>query len=196
MLTLTRPSDRRIEALLASQKDLGFSYAEVGSLGRGVIPAGYVEDHNRVRLGQGEAAWSAAREAIRAWAMFDLGWCDVRPRHSRIEAGTVVAVLAQNFLVWTANPARIIAVIDETGPIDRFGFVYGSLPDHAETGEEQFLVERHRDDDSVWYDLHGFSRPGRWYAKVSHSLTRGVQKRFASDSKARMVRFVEEHARS
>jgi len=30
---------------------------------------------------------------------------------------------------------------NEEEPIQRYGFAYGTLPDHAETGEERFLVE-------------------------------------------------------
>ena len=190
MLTLLRPSVARVQTLLDRQKSLPYSYAEVGALGRGEIPEGYVEDHNRVQLGTGEAAWNAAREAIHAWSMFAVGWCEVFPQQAPIAPGSVVAILARNFGAWTANPARILSLIDQNGPIDRFGFVYGSLPDHAEAGEEQFTVEWHHADDSVWYDLHGFSKPGRWFSKISRPLTRGVQKRFATDSKAAMARFV------
>ena len=35
----------------------------------------------------------------------------------------------------------------------KFGFAYGTLPDHAATGEERFLIEWNQDDDSVWYDI-------------------------------------------
>ncbi len=42
----------------------------------------------------------------------------------------------------------------------RFGFAYGTLPDHAGSGEELFLIEWDRGEGSVWYDVLAFSRPG------------------------------------
>ncbi len=49
--------------------------------------------------------------------------------------------------------------------MSRFGFAYGTLPGHVESGEERFLVEWDRGDDAVWYDILAFSRP-------NHVLTR------------------------
>ena len=78
-------------------------------------------------------------------------------------------------------------MIDETAPIRRFGFAYGTLPEHAERGEERFTVEL-QPDGSVWYDLFAFSRPSSWYLEAGLALTRSLQKRFARDSMAAMVR--------
>jgi uncharacterized protein (UPF0548 family) len=52
-------------------------------------------------------------------------------------------------------PARVVYVIDEP---NRRGFAYGTLPGHAESGEEAFLVDR-SDDGSVWFTVRAFSRP-------------------------------------
>ena len=41
----------------------------------------------------------------------------------------------------------------------RFGFGYGTLPRHAERGEERFSVEWYREDGCVYYDVFAFSRP-------------------------------------
>jgi len=48
-----------------------------------------------------------------------------------------------------------VYVIDETVPVRRFGFAYGTLPAHVEQGEERFSVELHADG-AVWYDLRAF----------------------------------------
>jgi uncharacterized protein (UPF0548 family) len=42
-----------------------------------------------------------------------------------------------------------VYVIDEQ---KRFGFAYGTLPEHAGSGEERFLVEMD-DEQTVWYDI-------------------------------------------
>ena len=39
------------------------------------------------------------------------------------------------------NAGRVVYLVDEDGPVPRFGFAYGTLPGHAESGEERFLVE-------------------------------------------------------
>lgn len=71
--------------------------------------------------------------------------------------------------VWPVRfwfPARVVYVIDEP---DRKGFAYGTLPGHAEEGEEAFLV--HRDPEgSVWLTIRAFSRPSRWWWLVAPAL--------------------------
>lgn len=80
--------------------------------------------------------------------------------------------------------------MDEAGPPRRFGFAYGTLPGHVESGEERFVVEWREDDDSVWYDILAFSRPRHLAARAGYPLARGLQARFRRDSAAAMVRAV------
>ena len=72
----------------------------------------------------------------------------------------------------------------------RRGFAYGTLPGHAESGEERFLVEWDRSDNAVWYDIVAFSRPKHPLARLGYPLTRRTQKRFARDSVAAMRRAI------
>ena len=88
------------------------------------------------------------------------------------------------------NACRIVYVIDEQGSSERYGFAYGTLPDHMERGEERFTVEFDTDDQTVWYDLYAFSRP-TMLARLAYPFARALQKRFASDSKAAMQRAVQ-----
>ena len=48
-----------------------------------------------------------------------------------------MAVLARSLGLWWLNACRIVCVIDEDRPVTGFGFAYGTLPDHAESGEER-----------------------------------------------------------
>ena len=48
---------------------------------------------------------------------------------------------------------------EQGAAVQRFGFAYGTLPDHAGSGEEGFLVEWGREEGSVWYDILALSRP-------------------------------------
>lgn len=79
--------------------------------------------------------------------------------------------------LWWLNACRIVYVVDESGPISRFGLAYGTLPGHVERGEERFMIEWNRGDNSVWYDILAFSRPNHaqgcsiWYLNESRLRT-------------------------
>jgi uncharacterized protein (UPF0548 family) len=92
--------------------------------------------------------------------------------------------------VWWLNACRIVYVVNEAGPVTRFGFAYGTLPGHVESGEERFLIEWNRADDSVWYDILAFSRPNVLLARVGYPFVRHKQARFRRDSTASMLRAV------
>jgi uncharacterized protein (UPF0548 family) len=188
-ISLRRPSPEEIRAFLERQRNRPFSYPEVGA-SQGDPPAGYDSDHNRTRLGSGDAAWKAACAAIRTWRMGRFGWVELQaPEDARMEAGLEVAMLVRCFGLWWLNAARIVYTVDEDAPVRRFGFAYGTLEDHAEQGEERFTVEQLADG-SVWYDLFAFSRPRFWMVRLGRPLARRLQKRFQIDSKAAMERAI------
>src|SRR5208283_5244302 len=92
--------------------------------------------------------------------------------------------------LWWLNACRIIFVINDSGATSRFGFAYGTLPDHAATGEERFIVEWNQADNSVWYDILAFSRPNHFLTRLGYPLVRRTQKRFGRDSAAAMLKAV------
>jgi uncharacterized protein (UPF0548 family) len=188
MILLRRPSEATIREFLARQRDQAFSYPQVGAT-RDQPPAGYAVDHTRVLLGNGSAVYSRAVAAVRRWEMFRLGWVDLLPRGASIEAGSTVAILARAGTYWL-NAARIVYVIDAPGDVRRFGFAYGTLPDHVERGEERFTVEWDVAEGSVWYDLLAFSRPRHPLARAGYPVTRRLQRRFAAGSQRAMVEAV------
>ncbi len=93
---------------------------------------------------------------------------EARAQESPIETGAVVAVIARLLGLWWLNACRIVYVVDEPGPIRRFGFAYGTLPDHAGTGEERFLIEWDVASGAVWYDILAFSRPHEFLARLGY----------------------------
>jgi uncharacterized protein (UPF0548 family) len=97
-------------------------------------------------------------------------------------------MLASSFGLWTLNACRIVYTIDEDRPLRRYGFAYGTLPEHLARGEERFQVEWNRADDSVWYDIVAFSQPNQVLAQLGYPAMRSAQKRFARDSKRAMLR--------
>ena len=187
MLFLRKPTAEAIRAFLASQARLDLTYSAVGATATSP-PAGYVVDHTRMRLGAGEKVFAAAQVALERWQQFRLGWLEASPEDTPIKEGQVVAILARSIGLWWLNACRIVAVVNEDEPVQRFGFAYGTLPDHAGSGEERFLVEWDREDDSVWYDILAFSRPRHFLARLGYPWVRRVQKRFGRESAAAMCR--------
>ena len=181
MFKISEPTNRDIEEFIAGQHNLPFTYTEVGATNT-TPPAGYNVDHNRIQLGESEATYQRAVKALKNWQQFDLGWVTIVPSGVTVENGATVAVKARAFGTWSLNACRVVYVINEPR---RFGFAYGTLPDHVERGEERFLVEW-LDDDSVWYDILAFSRPQHPLVKLASMLARRLQKRFARDSLIRM----------
>jgi uncharacterized protein (UPF0548 family) len=185
MFLLKRPTDVRISRYILSQRDLPFSYADVGATMED-LPGGYIIDRNRVKLGMGEEVFKRAVAAIKEWRQFELGWVNVVPSVTPLEVGAVVTVLTRQFGLWSLNPCRVVYLFDEALPVRKFGFAYGTLPDHVEQGEERFTIEWHPNDE-VWYDILAFSRPKKLIVKLGFPFARALQKRFARDSKRRMM---------
>ena len=181
MFMFREPSETDVARFIASQRDLPYTYAEVGAT-NATSPAGYNVDHNRIQLGSGEATFQRAVEALKKWRHFELGWVVIVPRGVRVEVGATVAVKARAFGTWSLNATRVVYTIEESR---RFGFAYGTLPDHVERGEERFLVEW-LEDDSVWYDILAFSRPRHPLVRLSAPLARRLQRQFARDSLIQM----------
>jgi uncharacterized protein (UPF0548 family) len=188
MFFFRKPGPDRIREFLAAQKREQFSYEHVGA-SRTEAPDGFVLDHNRIRLGQGRIVFDNAKNAIKQWKMFELPWLELFWPDTPIEVGSTVAIAVSHLGFWSLNASRIVYTVEEHGALERYGFAYGTLPDHAEMGEERFAVEFHADDETVWYDLYAFSRP-RALARLALPYTRALQKKFASDSKIAMQKAV------
>jgi uncharacterized protein (UPF0548 family) len=189
MFCLTKPAPGAIASFLAAERTLRYSYPEVGAT-REHAPAGYSVDHNRVLLGKRRDAFERAKIAIRQWKMFEMPWVQLCWPDVPIETNATVAVLIRHLGFWSMNSARIVYVLDTQGEVERYGFAYGTLPGHAENGEERFSVEYHAKDQSVWYDIYAFSRPG-FLATLGYPMARALQSRFVRDSKSAMKRAVE-----
>jgi uncharacterized protein (UPF0548 family) len=181
MFRLRKPHEDDLARLRERCRDLPLSYAEVGC-SRAGTPAGYSVDSYRVCLGSGSATFERARMELRAWRMLRLGWVEPCWPDTEVKEGMLVGTVARVFGLWAVNVCRIVFVIEEEGPVRRYGLAYGTLPGHAETGEERFLVEWHREDDSVWYDIRAVSKPGGLLTRLAYPLTRRLQRRFGHDS--------------
>ena len=178
MFRITEPSEQDAVEFVSGQRSLPFTYDEVGATNKTPPAVGYKVDHNRVQIGTGEAIYKKGVEALKSWRQFELGWVTIVPRGVPIEVGATVAVKARAFGTWSLNASRVVYTIEEHR---RFGFAYGTLPDHVECGEERFLIEW-LPDDSVSYDILAFSRPRHPLVRLSAPLARMLQKQFARGS--------------
>lgn len=189
MFSLKKPSDAQIRRFLSSQQDMPFTYPEVGATRGDIAPGGYTVDHTSVRLGTGSELFTRAAEALQHWEIYRIGWLQLLWPSVPMEVGSTVGILTRQLGVWSLNACRIVYLIDEESPLRRCGFAYGTLPAHAERGEERFTVEW-RDDDSIWYDVYAFSRPNHLLTAASYPFARMLQKRFARDTQRAMLRAV------
>ncbi|WP_339730531.1 DUF1990 domain-containing protein [uncultured Gimesia sp.] len=182
MLLFKQPDAQQIADFIAAQSRLKFTYPQVAATRTQTPPAGYQVDHNRICLGQGRALYETAKQALVDWQHYRFDWLTLHRPDAGPEAGQTVAALAHVLGIWVLNACRVVYVVEETEPLHRFGFAYGTLPEHAESGEERFQVEWNTDDDSVWYDLYAFSRPGQLLSKIASPYVRRKQKQFARES--------------
>lgn len=189
MILMRKPSGEQIKEFIGQQSLLSFSYPDVEAT-RGPAPSGYAIDQSRVQLGRGEMAYQRARKALLRWRMFELPWVQLCWPTVAIQPGNTVAVLAHVTGSWWLNACRIVYTFEEDGEVTRVGYAYGTLPEHAERGEERFTVEWRHVDDTVWYETLGYSQPNHRLARLGGRLARRTQQRFAEDSKQAMLRAV------
>lgn len=189
MFTFFEPSAEQIEKFLVEQRDLPFSYKEVGA-SQAQIPPDYPINRHHIQLGAGAETFSRAKDALESWTMYKLAWTRLYPAGAPVVPGEVVCVAANHFFCWSLNPCRIIYVLEEGEAVKRFGFAFGTLPGHSEEGEERFTVEWRREDDSVWYELLSFARPHHILAKMGFPFVRLFQQKFAKHSQRAMLDFV------
>lgn len=122
--------------------------------------------------------------------MFNIPWLRLCWPAAPLRVGTDVAVVIRHFGFFSLNACRIVYIINNDGETKQFGFAYGTLQEHAECGEERFTVEWNQTTDKVRFEILAFSRPRKVLARLGYPLARFLQKEFARDSKAAMLRFV------
>jgi uncharacterized protein (UPF0548 family) len=195
MFMLRKPSPLRIDACLRLQGRLPFSYRYAGATRNSDSPPGFRGAVHRVCLGEGAETFQRAKQAIRDWRMFPPEFVEICWPDAPIVAGSTVGILFRTCGLWSLHVCRIVYMIDECdGSIERFGFAYGTLPQHIECGEERFMVEWDRRDDRVWYEVRMFCRPSSWLAWLIDPVVRRLQRRFGRLTKLAMLRAVAETA--
>jgi uncharacterized protein (UPF0548 family) len=188
MFLLKRPSLREIERFLDRSQGLPLSYGPTGIVRD--RPAAHGVGEHVVTIGHGETDFERARLALAAWKQFDLGWVEAFPAQLSVEAGTDVAVLIRHLGFWSLNGARVLYQVGGFDGQDAFGFAYGTLTNHAESGEELFEVSIDRETGAVLYRIRAVSRPQSPLTWIGQPIVRLLQERFRHDSAVAMRRAI------
>ncbi len=190
-----RPSDDRLAAILTRVADAPLTYAEAGATEPAVgttggderLPGGYHHVRATAAIGRGDADFAAAVDGVRSWQLHRGQGFRVLPAHAPIEVRTDVVVDAPLGPLHVIAACRIVWTVDEP---DRFGFGYGTLPVHPETGEEAFVVDRF-DSGEVRGTVVAFSRPRDLLVRLGGPAARRQQARATDGNLAALPRHVE-----
>lgn len=187
MFFVRRPSQQAIHRFVRDSQERPLSYGPIGIV-NGETPCRDF-DEAIVTIGRGKRDFDRARAALMGWKQFDIGWVETFPRHAPVAVGTVVAVLIRHLWFWSLNGCRVLY---EVGGDGRFGFAYGTLTNHAESGEELFDVFLDPENDEVRYRIRATSKPQAALARIGQPIVRALQARFRRDSAAAMKRATKE----
>ena len=188
MFFARRPSTAVINRFLDASRDLPLSYGPVGIVRETPVDGRF--DEEVVAIGHGDDDLERARAALTAWQQFDIGWVDTFPKGAPLNAGTVVAVLIRHFGFWSLNGCRVVYPAVSSDGERVFGFAYGTLTNHAESGEELFEVFIDPQHGDVMYRIRAVSWPQTILARIGQPIVRMLQARFRRDSVAAMRRAI------
>jgi uncharacterized protein (UPF0548 family) len=172
---------KELHVFKMAHAQLPYSYTDLGITKASQCPEGFDRDETKVLIGHGEADFHKAKTSIAAWKMFPASWTNITTKSYPVEGLTVIMTAKWLGLPWN-NPCRVLYVVNES---NRYGFAYGTLPNHVEMGEELFEVSIEPNGD-VYYRIVAVSKPRWWAAKLAYPIMRQLQARFRKDSSESM----------
>jgi uncharacterized protein (UPF0548 family) len=167
---IRRPGPDRLAELLQQESTNRLTYPEVGATA-GELPSGYHTIRASIVAGRGDGVFERASEAIRAWAPQRAAGIELLPPRPNLVEGQSLLLSFRSFPFHVTAACRVVYVVDEP---DRYGFGYGTLPLHPESGEEAFIVERSGDGE-VRFTITAFSRPRVLLSRLGTPVARRVQ---------------------
>jgi uncharacterized protein (UPF0548 family) len=147
---------------------LPLTYSEVGATS-GPLPDVYHHVQKSTVIGRGRRRFEEAADKGMRWGM-------LRGAGLRVDATSEVAAAGSEVLVHlgpVAAPCRVVYVVEES---DLRGFAYGTLPGHAESGEERFMVRYDPTTDEVLAEVTAFSRHATWWSRLGSPVTSVIQR--------------------
>jgi len=188
MFLAHRPSTRELQKFTEDSRALPLSYSQIGMAQD--EPRSFDIDETTEPIGRGDADFERAKAALAGWKHFEFDWVEVFPRNAPIESGTVVVVLIRHLGLWSLNGCRVVYGIGDRERGTRFGFAYGTLVNHAESGEEIFEVLQRPESADVVYRIRAVSKPRAVLARLGYPIVRRLQARFRRDSASAMRRAI------
>ncbi len=165
---VTRDTAARLAAYLTEP----VTYEPVGATA-GELPAGFRHLRRSQVIGLGRERFERAAEQVMTWQVQRGAGLVVTASAARAALGVVVLSALRLGPARVVVPCKVVAVVDE--PTAK-GFAYGTLPGHAERGEERFTVTL-EDDDRVVLHIVAFSRPATWWARLGAPVAARIQRR-------------------
>lgn len=188
MFFLAPPSDARVRALLKKVADAPFTHEPIGASCDELVtaPDGFVLDRYATELGKGAEVFERGRAALCRIDNYPPSFTRVvhLDPEAEVAEGGLFATVARHYGFASVHPCRILYVVDEAR---RFGFGFGTLPGHAESGEERFFVDMDASG-LVTYDVQAFSRPHALLARLGAPIARRLQLRFQTETLETMRR--------
>jgi uncharacterized protein (UPF0548 family) len=177
-----RADDDALVAHAERARDLPFSYEVVGvtrDLSGGGIN-GFRVDRDGVDLGSDPEMFDAASDGLRQWVAHRGAGLRVTPADAPIATGVSIVVGITLPVLTVVAPCRIVWTVNEA---DRFGFAYGTLAGHPESGEESFVVAQTAT--GIRFEVTAVSRPAGVVARsgapvVARTIRRRTSRRYLS----------------
>ena len=187
-ILLSKPGENAIQSYLKYSYNAPFNYTHIRATNSTDPVPGFDNDHHSIYLGDGDEVFNKARLVLERWDHFPDNWTKIFDLNSDIRQGNVVLVTFRIFGLWWVNSAQIVYTMNEQ---NRFGFAYGTLKGHLESGEEVFYIEKD-ETGKVFYHIKAFSSPAYWFVKLGYPVARFFQKRFVLQSMERVKKLVNE----
>ena len=189
-LSFKKPSDLQIRSYVDSLRATQFTYEEQQATQSKQFPPGYFHDFNQIELGKGEKIFLSAKSALEQLLHFPESWTQPFSWHkivNQLNVGDIICLRIRQLKCWFLTPCRILYLIDKTDQnVSQFGFAYGTLKGHPESGEECFKISWDQTSDRVHYQIYAFSRPNHFLTWLGFPIVRRLQKKFVQDSFKKM----------
>ena len=185
MFFVSAPADDQVRALLNTLSDAPCThpaaYVGISEQELDVAPPGFELDRYGTELGEGRDVFERACAVLARFGNYPPSFTHVVRTPGALAKGHLFATVARHLGFASVHPCRVLYVVREER---RFGFGFGTLPGHAESGEERFTVRM--EGERVRYEVQAFSRPAGLLARLGARVTRGYQLRFPQETLAAM----------
>ena len=162
---------RQLDALVPQLALSDLTYEPVGETWRATLPHG-MHEQTRV-IGHGADDLASAIDGLKQWASHRGAGLDVLQAPA-LQVGEVFVAVMPLVAFEVRITCRIVGVVDTP---TSFGFAYGTLPVHPESGEESFVVTMEADG-SIVYRIRYYSTARHPIAKLGGPVTKAMQKQF------------------